>query len=77
VRNETLGRFSAVNRLVGWGAGAIAAATAGVLATAISYRAAFGAFAIVSAMLIISYIRVVTAKTNGSSGRSRDADVAS
>lgn len=57
---EMLGRFSAASRLVGWGAGPIAAAVAGTLATTVSYRVAFGVFAIVCALLIIPYLRVVT-----------------
>lgn len=61
VPNEMLGRFSAASRLVGWGTAPIAAALAGVLATTIDYRVAFGVFAVVCAGLVLPYLRVVTA----------------
>jgi MFS family permease len=57
---EMLGRFSAASRLVGWGAGPIAAAIAGTLATTVSFRVAFGFFAVICALLVIPYLRVVT-----------------
>jgi len=62
VPNEMLGRFSAASRLVGWGTSPIAAAIAGTLATVVNYRVAFGVFAIICALLIIPYLRVVTAQ---------------
>ncbi len=57
---DMLGRFSAASRLIGWGAGPIAAAIAGTLATTVSYRAAFGFFAVICALLVIPYLRVMT-----------------
>ena len=62
VPNEMLGRFSAASRLVGWGTSPIAAAIAGTLATTVNYRVAFGVFAVICALLIIPYLRVVTAQ---------------
>ena len=57
---DMLGRFSAASRLVGWGAGPIAAALAGTLAATVNFRVAFGVFAIICALLVIPYLRVVT-----------------
>jgi MFS family permease len=62
VPSGMLGRFSAASRLVGWGMTPIAAAIAGVLATTLNYRVAFGFFAVLAAALVIPYLRVVTAK---------------
>lgn len=62
VPNDMLGRFSAASRLVGWGTLPIAASIAGVLATVVNFRFAFGAFAVVCAALAIPYLRVVTAQ---------------
>ena len=62
VPNEMLGRFSAASRLVGWGTTPIAAAIAGVLASATNFRVAFGFFALISAGLAIPYLRVMTAE---------------
>lgn len=61
VPNDMLGRFSAASRLVGWGTTPVAAAIAGVLATTVNYRVAFGVFAVVCAALVIPFLRVVTA----------------
>ncbi len=62
VPNDMLGRFSAASRLVGWGTAPIAAAIAGLLATTVSYRVAFGVFAIVCAALVVPFLRAVTAQ---------------
>ncbi|HEU5471337.1 MAG TPA: MFS transporter [Actinophytocola sp.] len=62
VPNDMLGRFSAASRLVGWGMTPVAAAIAGVLATLIGYRVAFGFFAVICALLVIPFLRVVTAE---------------
>ncbi|TCO60710.1 MFS transporter [Actinocrispum wychmicini] len=61
VPNDMLGRFSAASRLVGWGTAPIAAAIAGVLATTTNYRIAFGVFAVICVVLVIPFLRVVTA----------------
>lgn len=60
VPNELLGRFTSASRLIGWGTSPIAAVIVGVLATAFNYRIAFGAFAVVSALLVVPFLRVVT-----------------
>lgn len=60
---DMLGRFSAASRLVGWGMTPVAAAIAGVLATVVNYRVAFGVFAVVCAALVVPYLRVVTAQS--------------
>ncbi|GAA0706711.1 MFS transporter [Dactylosporangium roseum] len=60
VPSELLGRFSAASRLVGWGTAPIAAALAGVLATTLGYRAAFGVFALICVGLAVPFLRVVT-----------------
>jgi MFS family permease len=57
-----LGRFSAASRLVSWGMAPVAAITAGVLAQFISYRVAFGVFALLCLLLIRPFLRVVTAE---------------
>jgi MFS family permease len=66
VPNDMLGRFSAASRMIGWGMTPIAAAVAGILATTISYRAAFGVFAVICALLAIPYPEPV--KLNETSG---------
>ncbi|MDG4823380.1 MFS transporter [Asanoa sp. WMMD1127] len=60
VPDGMLGRFNAASRLVGWGTTPIAAALAGVLAQTLGYRVAFGAFAILCALLVIPFLKVVT-----------------
>jgi MFS family permease len=62
VPNDMLGRFSAASRLVGWGTTPIGAAIAGVLATVTNYRVAFGVFAVICALLVIPFLRAVTAE---------------
>ena len=60
VPDDMLGRFMATTRLIGWGTAPVAAALAGVLATAAGYRPAFAVFALVAAGLVYPYLRVVT-----------------
>lgn len=60
VPNEMLGRFSAASRLVAWGMTPVAALLAGVLAELLSYRVAFGVFAVLCLLLIYPFLRVVT-----------------
>lgn len=60
VPEQMLGRFSAASRLVGWGMTPVAALAAGLIAQAVGYRAAFGAFAVVCAALVYPFLRVVT-----------------
>jgi MFS family permease len=60
VPNELLGRYSAASRLISWGMMPVAAAVGGVLAQLFSYRAAFGFFAVLCALLIYPFLRVVT-----------------
>jgi len=54
------GRFHSASRLVGWGFTPVAAALAGVVAQAFSFRVAFGVFAIACAGLVYPFLRVVT-----------------
>jgi MFS family permease len=61
VPNDMLGRFTAASRLIGRGATPLAAAVVGVLATAFGYQVAFGVFAVMSAVLVVPFLRVVTA----------------
>jgi hypothetical protein len=58
VPDDLLGRYTAASRLVGWGATPIAAAIAGVLASATNFRVAFGAFAVACAALVVPYLRI-------------------
>ncbi|MEV0717687.1 MFS transporter [Asanoa sp. NPDC050611] len=60
VPDGMLGRFNAASRLVGWGATPIAAGLAGVLAQTLGYRVAFGAFAVICALLVVPFLRIVT-----------------
>ena len=60
VPDGMLGRFNAASRLVGWGMTPVAAALAGVLAQVAGFRVAFGVFAVVCALLVVPYLRVVT-----------------
>ncbi len=57
---DMLGRFSAASRLVSWGMQPVAAAVAGVLAELVSYRVAFGTFALLCLGLVYPFLRVVT-----------------
>ncbi|GLW34317.1 MFS transporter [Actinoplanes regularis] len=57
---DMLGRYSAASRLVAWGMTPIAAMLAGVLAQAFSYRVAFGTFAVLCALLIYPFFKVLT-----------------
>ena len=66
-----LGRFNAASRLVGWGMTPIAAAVAGILAQLLSFRAAFGAFAIGCAALVYPYLKIVTPAAIAAADRSR------
>jgi len=54
------GRFHSASRLVGWGFTPVAAGLAGIVAQAVSLRAAFGVFAIACAGLIYPFLKVVT-----------------
>jgi hypothetical protein len=83
VPDELQGRFHAASRLVGWGFNPIAAAIAGVVAQAVSFRAAFAVFAVACAALVYPFLKVVTAKelepyagtvTNGSSSSTTPSD---
>jgi len=56
------GRFNSASRLVGWGFTPIAAALAGVVAQAVSFRAAFGVFAVACAGLVYPFLKVVTSQ---------------
>jgi MFS family permease len=60
VPDGMLGRFNAASRLVGWGMTPVAAALAGVLAQVAGFRVAFGVFAVLCALLVVPYLRVVT-----------------
>lgn len=60
VPNELLGRFSAASRLVGWGAGPVFAAVAGLLAQVAGFRVAFTVFAVLGLGLIYPFLKVVT-----------------
>ena len=71
VPNELLGRFNAASRLVGWGMTPIAAAVAGILAQLLSFRAAFGAFAIGCAALVYPYLKIVTPAAIAAADRPR------
>jgi MFS family permease len=75
VPNDMLGRFSAASRLVGWGTAPIAAAIAGVLATTVGYQFAFGVFAVVCALLVIPFLRVVTAEAVAEVDKPDDEEV--
>jgi hypothetical protein len=57
---DMLGRFSAASRLVSWGMQPVAAAVAGVLAELVSYRVAFGTFALLCLGLVYPFLKVVT-----------------
>lgn len=60
VPNELLGRFSAASRVISWGMMPVAAAVAGVLAQFANFRIAFGVFAVLCALLVVPFLRVVT-----------------
>ncbi len=60
VPQHLLGRFSSANRLIAWGSVPVSAALAGALAELMGYRVAFGVFAVLCAMLVIPFLRVVT-----------------
>jgi MFS family permease len=60
VPNELLGRFSAASRLVGWGAGPVFAALAGILAQVAGFRVAFSVFAVLGLGLIYPFLKVIT-----------------
>ncbi|AHH99599.1 MFS transporter [Kutzneria viridogrisea] len=60
VPQNLLGRFSSASRLISWGMTPVAAALAGVLAQVLGYQLAFGLFAVVCALLVIPFLRVVT-----------------
>jgi MFS family permease len=61
VPNEMLGRFNAASRLVAWGMAPVAAAAGGALAQLVSYRVAFGTYALLVLLMIRPFLRVVTA----------------
>jgi MFS family permease len=77
VPNELLGRFSAASRLIAWGMTPVAAAIAGVLAQLFSYRLAFGVFAVICALLIYPFLRVVTAESLAPVDRPEPAEATS
>jgi len=60
VPHDMLGRFSAASRVVAWGMAPIAALAAGALAQLVSYRLAFGAFAVLCLLLVYPFLRVIT-----------------
>jgi len=60
VPDDMLGRFSAASRTVAWGMTPVAAATVGILAEVFSYRIAFGTFAVLCALLVYPFFRVIT-----------------
>ncbi len=60
VPDELQGRFHSASRLVGWGLNPIAAGLAGVVAQAVSFRAAFALFAVACACLVYPFLRVMT-----------------
>jgi MFS family permease len=60
VPEHMLGRFNSASRLISWGTMPVAAAVAGALAQLLGYRVAFGFFAVLCAMLVIPFLRVVT-----------------
>jgi MFS family permease len=62
VPDHLLGRFNSASRLISWGTMPVAAAVAGTLAQFMGYRVAFGVFAVLCAMLVIPFLRVVTAR---------------
>jgi MFS family permease len=72
VPNELLGRFSAASRVISWGMLPLAAAVGGVLAQVTSFRVAFGFFAILCALLVYPFLRLVTAEAVAAA----DAEVA-
>jgi MFS family permease len=69
---ELLGRFSAASRLVSWGMQPVAAFVAGALAL-ISYRLAFGTFAVLCLGLVYPFLRVVTTAAIASADESAPA----
>lgn len=62
VPDHLLGRFNAAYRLISWGTAPIAAAVGGLVAQFVNYHVAFGVFAVLCALLVIPYLRVVTDK---------------
>ncbi|HTZ45361.1 MAG TPA: MFS transporter [Jatrophihabitans sp.] len=75
VPQELLGRFSAASRLVSWGMQPVAAATAGALAL-VSYRLAFGAFAVLCLGLVYPFLKVVTSAAIAPADEPEPADSA-
>jgi MFS family permease len=75
VPNELLGRFSAASRLIAWGMTPVAAAIAGVLAQLFSYRLAFGVFAVICALLVYPFLRVITVEALAPVDRPEPAEV--
>jgi len=55
-----LGRFSSASRLISWGSLPVAAAVGGALAQLFGYHVAFGVFAVLCALLVIPFLRIVT-----------------
>jgi hypothetical protein len=60
VPEHLLGRFSSASRLIAWGSVPVAAAVAGALAQLLGYHVAFSVFAVLCALLVIPFLRVVT-----------------
>jgi MFS family permease len=65
VPNDLLGRYTAANRLVAWGMAPLAAVVGGALAQFVSYRVAFGAFAVLCLAVVYPFLRVMTAEAVG------------
>jgi MFS family permease len=70
-----LGRFSSASRLISWGSLPVAAAVGGALAQLLGYHVAFGLFAVLCAMLVIPFLRVVTVDAIAPVDQSADAEV--
>lgn len=74
VPQHLLGRFNSASRLISWGMMPVAAALGGVLAQFLGYRVAFGVFAVVCALLVIPFLRVVTSAAVAEVDRPADSD---
>lgn len=70
-----MGRFAAAWRLFSWGALPVGALTVGVLAELVGLRLAFAPFAVATVLLIVPFLRVVTAEAVAAA-ETADADMA-